>query len=117
MNEDGTWLCFHGIGKAQGKPRKSYSPFEGWEESCVTWVWHRVPQQDIWWIAYEITFVKLNLILEQIYRQDEFQLIFLQAPRTEGWVFWFSFLFPKLITYLTPQIIIPDHFDLQFLVK
>lgn len=36
MNEDGTWFYFHGIGKAQGKPRKSYSPFVAWEESCVT---------------------------------------------------------------------------------
>lgn len=56
--------------------------------------------------------MKLNLILEQNYRQQAFQLIFLQAPRTEGFFFWFSFLFPKLITYLTPQIITPVDFDL-----
>lgn len=84
MSEDGTGFHSHRIGKEQGKTRKSYSAFEAWEESCVTWVWHRVPQQDIWWIAYEITFMKLNLILEQNYRQHAFQLIFLQAPRTEG---------------------------------
>lgn len=84
MNEDGTGLYFHGTGKAQGTTCWSYSPSEAWEDSCVTCAWHRVPQRDIWWIAYEITFKKLNLILEQNYRQHAFQLIFLQAPRTEG---------------------------------
>lgn len=77
INEDGIGFHFHRIGKAQGTTHKSYSPSEAWKESCVTCIWHRVPQWDIWWIAYEITFMKLNLILEQKYRQHTFQLIFL----------------------------------------
>lgn len=56
--------------------------------------------------------MKLNLILEQKYRQHTFQLIFLQAPRTESVGVFFFILFPKLITYLTPQIITPFDFDL-----
>lgn len=99
INEDGIGFHFHRIGKAQGTTCKSYSPSEAWKESCVTYIWHRVPQWDIWWIAYEITFMKLNLILEQKYRQHTFQLIFLQAPRTES-VGVFLFYFVSQTDYL-----------------
>lgn len=44
INEDGIGFHFHRIGKAQGTTHKSYSPSEAWKESCVTCIWHRVPQ-------------------------------------------------------------------------